>query len=98
MMQRIAYLAVKYISSILTTIKSFKNEPRCSVSCCLEILQLVTDAHGDATDIIDEQEATKVLNDEEKGLGDYAGEMNIQAEGKKLRRPYHQMKTTQKTP
>lgn len=72
---------VKYISSILKTIKSLKNEPKCSVSCCLEILQLVTDAHGDATDIIDEQGPTKVLNDKEKGLGDYA-ETSTEDKGK----------------
>jgi hypothetical protein len=45
------FFPVKYISNIVTTLLALKNNPQCNATCCLEILQLVTDAESDVTNI-----------------------------------------------
>ena len=41
------FIPVKYISNVVTTVLAFKEDPKCNALCCLEILQLVTDAPGE---------------------------------------------------
>lgn len=45
---------MKYISTFVTTLIQLKNEPKCNMTCCLEVLQLVSDAHGDVSGICSE--------------------------------------------
>lgn len=43
--------AVKYATSIIQTLLNLKKEPKCDVLCCLEILQVVGDAHMDMSGV-----------------------------------------------
>lgn len=50
---------VKYIASIVTTLMSLKEEPKCNVSCCLEVLQIAINAQGEMTDVCNEPTITE---------------------------------------